>query len=203
MEGIIYQGNKLFPQRLKEKITLYYKGKIIWNDPCLAIVGSRDCSSEIKNKILKIIKDLPNNIVIVSGLARGIDSIAHLSAIETNKRTIAVLPCGIEKIYPKENIPLSNLILKNGGLLLSEYPGNFGPTKKSFVLRNRIITGLSSAVLIAEAKIKSGTMHTANFAQKQGKIIFAIPGSEGTDFLISKGAIDASNLPSSFKNDTN
>lgn len=202
MQRIIYPEDKLYPKNL-EKTTLYCKGKIIWNNPALAIIGSRDCSPQIENKILKIIESLPNNIVIVSGLAKGVDSIAHLSAIKLNRKTIAVLPCGIDMVYPKENIPLSKLILEKGGLLVSEYKGKQRPSKKSFVLRNRIITGLSSVVLVAEAKIKSGTMHAVNFAKKQEKPIYAIPGSEGSDFLISKGSFNASDLPLAFKNDKN
>jgi DNA processing protein len=200
MQRVINSSSNLYPHDL-EKTVLYYKGEIIWNNPALAIVGSRDCSAQAENKILNIMKSIPANVVIVSGLARGVDSIAHETAIKLERRTIAVLPCGIDIIYPRENISLGSLILEKGGMLVSEYKGTISPSKKSFILRNRIITGLSSAILVAEAKIKSGTMHAVNSAKKQRKIIYAIPGSEGTDFLISKGALDASNLPLIFKND--
>ena len=182
---------------------LYYKGNIIWNNFCLAIIGSRDCSQESKDEVLKIVASLPKDIIIISGLARGIDTCAHYSALINKKKTIAVLPCGIETIYPKENKGLSEEILKTGGMLLSEYPNKERATGKTFFLRNRIITGLSSAVLVAHAKIKSGTMNAVGFAKKQEKPIYAIPGSEGTDFLLSNGAQLASNLPLLFKNDNN
>lgn len=193
--GIISMKDKEYPPRLKEiknpPQNIYYRGKLIWNRPCLAVIGSRNCSSESKKIIDKIIKDLPEQVVVVSGLARGIDTAAHQSAIRHNKGTIAVLPCGIEKIYPKDNEGLAKKILENNGLIVSEYPNKTKPTKFSFIQRNRITAGLSLAVLVAEAGIKSGTMHTVRFAEEQGKTIYAVPGSEGTDYLILNGAIPA------------
>ena len=193
MEGIISFEDKKYPKKLKEiknpPKNIYCQGKIIWNNPCLAVIGSRNCSSESKSICLKIIKDLPQEFVIVSGLAKGIDSFAHASALKTGKATIAVLPSGIEKIYPKENESLAKKIIENNGLLISEYPSKTKPTKFSFIQRNRITAGLSSAILVIEAQIKSGTMHTVKFAREQGKTIYAVPGSEGTDFLILNGAI--------------
>lgn len=193
MEGMISFENKKYPKKLREiknpPQNIYYKGNIIWNRPCLAVIGSRDCSPQNKKVCFKIIKDLPLEFVIVSGLARGIDSFAHLSALKTGKSTIAVLPSGIEKIYPKENESLAQRIIENGGLLISEYPSRIKPNKFSFIQRNRITAGLSFAVLVIEAQMKSGTMHTVRFAQEQGKTIYAVPGSEGTDYLILSGAI--------------
>jgi len=193
MEGIISFEDKKYPKKLKEiknpPKNIYYQGKIIWNNPCLAVIGSRNCSTENKNICLKIIKDLPQEFVIVSGLARGIDSFAHASALKSGKATIAVLPSGIEKIYPKENEILARKIIEHDGLLISEYPSKTRPTKFSFIQRNRITAGLSSAVLVIEAQVKSGTMHTVRFAREQGKTIYAVPGSEGTDYLILNGAI--------------
>jgi DNA processing protein len=193
MEGIISLTDKKYPKKLKEiknpPKTIYYQGKIIWNNPCLAVIGSRNCSIENKNTCLKIIKDLPQEFVIVSGLAKGIDSFAHASALKSGKATIAVLPSGIERIYPKENEVLAKKIIENDGLLISEYPSKTKPTKFSFIQRNRITAGLSSAVLVIEAQVKSGTMHTVRFAQEQGKTIYAVPGSEGSDYLILSGAI--------------
>jgi len=180
---------------------LYSRKEITHNDYCLAVVGSRDCSSESKTKLFEIIKKLPQNIVIVSGLAIGIDTCAHLSAIKTNKKTIAVLPCGIETIYPKQNIELSELILESGGNIISEYLGKMRPTKRSFILRNKIIADISDAILVAEAQIKSGTMTTVNFAKKQNKPIYAIPGSIGTNYLL-KNEI-AKDLPLLFKSVNN
>jgi DNA processing protein len=193
MEGIISFEDKKYPKKLKEiknpPKNIYYKGHAVWNRPCLAVIGSRNCSSQNKNTCLKIIKDLPQEFVIVSGLARGIDTFAHLSALKTGKQTIAVLPSGIERIYPKENENLAGKIIEKGGVLISEYPNKTRPTKFSFIQRNRITAGLSFAVLVIEAQMKSGTMHTIRFAREQSKTIYAVPGSEGTDYLILNGAI--------------
>ncbi len=188
--------DKKYPKKLKEiknpPRNLYYQGEIIYNNPCLAVIGSRNCSPENKKKVLEIIKGLPTETVIVSGLAKGIDTFAHLAAIKSGKQTIAVLPSGIERIYPKENENLAQKIIGSNGLLISEYPAKTRPTKFSFIQRNRITAGLSSAVLVIEAQMKSGTMHTVRFAQQQGKTIYAIPGSEGCDYLILNGAISIS-----------
>lgn len=193
MEGIISFEDKKYPKKLKEiknpPKNIYYKGHITWNQPCLAVIGSRNCLSQNKSTCLKIIKDLPQEFVIVSGLAKGIDAFAHASALKANKSTIAVLPSGIERIYPKENENLSKKIIEKEGLLISEYPSKTKPTKFSFIQRDRITAGLSFAVLVIEAQMKSGTMHTVRFAQEQGKTIYAVPGSEGTDYLILNGAI--------------
>ncbi len=180
---------------------LYSRGEIKNDGFFLAVVGSRACLLQSKQKLFEIIKKLPQDVIIVSGLAIGIDTCAHYSAIKTNKKTIAVLPCGIETIYPKQNIGLSKLIIEKGGTVVSEYPGKVKPTKKSFISRNKVIVDLSHAILVAEAQIKSGTMTTVNFARKQNKPIYAIPGSEGTDYLL-KNKI-AQDLPSLFKSVNN
>jgi DNA processing protein len=182
-----------YPARLKEisnppKI-LYYQGNLDQKGFLLSVIGSRDCSEENKRLLSQIIKDLGQNVIIVSGLARGIDAVAHNSTISSGKRTIAVLPSGIERIYPRENIPLAEDIIASKGLLLSEYPPQAKPTKFSFIQRNRIVAGMAEAVLVVEAKMKSGTMSTASFARRYGKKIYAIPGSEGCDYLISNGAV--------------
>jgi len=193
MEGIISFEDKKYPKLLREiknpPKNIYYNGRIIWNQPCLAVIGSRNCSMENKKIAAKIINGLPSQVVIVSGLAKGIDTIAHASALKSDKRTIAVLPSGIQRIYPKENENLARKIIEKEGLLISEYPSRTRPTKFSFIQRNRITAGLSFAVLVVEAQIKSGTMHTVNFAREQEKTIYAVPGSEGCDYLILNGAI--------------
>lgn len=193
MEGIISFEDRKYPKQLKgiknPPKNIYYKGKIIWNQPCLAVIGSRNCSMENKKIAAKIINGLPAQVVIVSGLAKGIDAIAHASALKSGKGTIAVLPSGIERIYPKENENLAKKIIEKEGLLISEYPNKTRPTKFSFIQRNRITAGLSFAVLVIEAQMKSGTMHTVNFAREQEKTIYAVPGSEGCDYLILNGAI--------------
>ncbi len=196
MEGVILLGDKDYPDALQKTknppIKLYYSGELACNGPCLAVVGSRNCSKKSGLLVSKIIKELPIEIVIVSGLAKGIDTIAHSSALSCGKKTIAVLPCGTERIYPKENTDLARKIVENGGLLVSEYEPIAKPTKFSFIRRNRIVAGISSAVLVIEAKIKSGTMTTVNFAKKQNKKIYAVPGSPGCDYLIKNGAISVS-----------
>ena len=196
MEGIISFEDKKYPKKLREiknpPQNIYCKGKTIWNQPCLAVIGSRNCSSQNKKIASKIISGLPAQVVIVSGLAKGIDATAHSNALKSNKATIAVLPCGIERIYPKENENLAKRIMEKGGMIVSEYPNKTKPTKFSFIQRNRITAGLSFAVLVIEAQMKSGTMHTVNFAQEQNKTIYAVPGSEGCDYLILNGAIPVS-----------
>lgn len=193
MIQLISFADKNYPKNLKEiknpPQNIYCKGSIVWNKQCLAVIGSRNYSKESKDHCFRIIKDLPQDIIIVSGLARGIDAIAHASALKTGKATIAALPCGIEKIYPKENESLADKIVEKGGLLISEYPSKTKPTKFSFIQRDRITAGLSDAILVIEAQMKSGTMHTVKFAEEQGKTIYAVPGSEGTDYLILNGAI--------------
>ena len=205
MEGIVFPNDENYPRKLKDLRNpphkLYYSGKLIWNDPCLAIIGSRDCSSESKGVIEEIIKSLDEKIIIVSGLARGIDTLAHSCSLALGRKNIAVLPGGIKRIYPKENKSLAEKISRTG-VLVSEYEDNASPTKFSFVERDRIVSGLSSAVLVVEAEIKSGTMHTARWAKQQEKNIYAIPRTPGCDYLISKGAVPfSSNLPLIFKND--
>jgi len=196
MEGIISFEDKKYPKKLREiknpPRNIYCKGKTIWNQPCLAVIGSRNCSGQNKKIASKIINGLPSQVVIVSGLAKGIDATAHSNALKSNKATIAVLPCGIERIYPKENENLAKRIMEKGGIIVSEYPSKTKPTKFSFIQRNRITAGLSFAVLVIEAQMKSGTMHTVNFAREQNKTIYAVPGSEGCDYLILNGAIPVS-----------
>ena len=135
-----------------------------------------------------------NGLNIVSGLAKGIDSIAHKSTIEKNKKTIAVLGSGFHHIYPKENETLFCEILESDGLIISEYEPSEGVKSSNFPERNRIISGISIGVLVVEAAYRSGTSITANYAKKQGRKLYAIPSNignnkgVGTARLISKGA---------------
>jgi DNA processing protein len=134
------------------------------------------------------------SIPIVSGLALGVDSVAHQATLDAGGKTIAVLPGGIESIYPATHRRLAETIVRQGGALVSEYPGQLRPHKYHFIARNRIIAGLSHAVLITEAAEKSGSLHTAQFALDQGKEVLAVPGSifsnnsVGTHNLINQGA---------------
>ena len=134
-----------------------------------------------------------NNIVIVSGLARGIDKAAHIGALNARGKTIAVLGCGIDICYPNENMVIYKEILRRG-LIISEYIVGTKPEAGNFPARNRIISGLSNGVVIVEAKAKSGAIITVDFALEQGRTVYAIPGninsiqSEGTNDLIKQGA---------------
>jgi len=176
---------------------LYFLGKIQEKENGLAVVGTRRCSSYGKEAAFKIVSDLvESGLTIVSGFAPGIDTIAHKTAIEKGKRTIAVLGTGLDRksIYPKENLKLVEKILESGGALISEFkPGTHG-TKYTFPKRNRIISGLSLGVLVIEARLRSGSLITAEYAKEQKRKIFALPGpifsqtSKGCHFLIKNGA---------------
>jgi DNA processing protein len=172
---------------------LYIKGnyKLLFNQG-IAIVGSRNASFNGIKFTRDISSDLgASGLNIISGLALGIDTAAHQGALETG--TLAVLGGGIDVIYPKENAGLHNLIAEQG-LLLSEFPFGTPPTAHHFPRRNRIIAGLSSGVLVVEARHQSGSMITANYANDFGRDIFAVPGfpydprSEGPNQLILSGA---------------
>lgn len=189
-----------YPKILKEiydpPVSLYVKGnKNILNNFSLAIIGCREATEYGKkvarNFSFKLAKE---NVTIVSGLASGIDSMAHIGTVYAEGKTIAVLGNGLDMIYPKENYLLAEKILEKGGALVSEYPLGTKPEKMNFVARNRIISGLSRGVIIIEAKQKSGTLLTVDFALEQGRDIFVVPGnidsvnSFGTNELIKQGA---------------
>ena len=171
----------LYPKRLLNiydyPIVLYAKGNAnILNNKCLAIVGCRDCSEYGKLLSTKISMSLSeNNVVVISGLARGIDTYAHIGCIRKNKPTIAVLGSGIDIIYPKENKLVYEEILKNNGTIISEYYLGEAPKKEHFPMRNRIVSGMSDGVIVVEAKRRSGSLITAHLALEQGKEVYAIP----------------------------
>lgn len=187
-----------FPELLREihnpPEKLYYRGDIsLINKPCIAVVGTRKYSSYGEEMTAKIIKELSVlDICIVSGLALGIDSIAHRTALECNLPTIAVLGSGIENIYPPQNLELAEKI-QNSGLILSEYPAMTEPVKFNFPQRNRIVSGLSLATIVIEAPAKSGALITADLALEQGREVFVVPGdidresSLGPLHLLQKG----------------
>lgn len=193
---------KDFPQCLKEikdpPETIFYRGGLPKdNTKCFAIVGTRLCSEYGKRVALEFAGDLADaGLIIVSGLAPGIDTCSHLACVEKKKKTIAVLETGIDRksIYPKENLELSEKILETGGCLISELPPGTNGSKITFPARNRIISALSVGVLVVEAKEKSGALITAGYAKKQGRKLFATPGSiyslnsKGPNSLIKKGA---------------
>lgn len=167
----------------------------ILNEKCIAIIGSRVCTPEGAKIAEKFSKELSERgICIVSGMAKGIDTAAHIGALKSGGKTIAVLGSGFNHIFPKENKKLFSSIIENGGAVVSEYEENVQPEAKGFTQRNRIVSGLSMGVLIIEAKHRSGTAITAKYAELQGRKIFCIPhGLEqkegiGTNRQIKKGA---------------
>jgi DNA processing protein len=161
----------------------------------VSVIGSRRCSEYGMTTALKISKGLAkNNIVIISGMAKGIDSMAHKGAIDGEGYTIAVLGCGVDICYPAENRVLKERILEKG-CIISELPPGTKPMPAYFPMRNRIISGLSLAVIVVEATKKSGTLITVEQAQEQGREVMAVPGnitsslSKGTNELIKDGAV--------------
>ena len=165
------------------------------NEKSIAIIGSRVCTPEGAKFAEKFANKLSKSgICIISGMAKGIDTAAHIGALKAGGKTIAVLGGGFNHIFPEENKGLFLKIIENGGTVVSEYSENTKPSQKGFVQRNRIVSGLSMGVLIIEAKHRSGTSITANFARKQGRKIFCIPHSLeqkegiGTNRQIKNGA---------------
>ncbi len=198
--SILFIEDENYPRILREiynpPLCLYIKGnKSILNEISLAIIGCRDASEYGKNVAEEFAFNISKTkINIVSGLARGIDSFAHLGAIKAKEKTIAVLGNGLDTVYPKENIKLAEEILNCGGTIISEFPLGTPPEKRNFPARNRIISGISKGVLVVEAKERSGTMITVDFALEQGRDVFAVPGnidlinSFGTNRIIKEGA---------------
>jgi len=196
--GIITIKDAEYPENLKNiydpPVVLYVKGEI---NPCknsIAIVGSRRASSyglsvaeELSYQLAKY------NITVVSGMARGIDTYAHKGALNAGGRTIAVLGCGLDTVYPPENKNMMDRIIDKGAVI-SEYLPGVQPLSGNFPARNRIISGISLGVVVVEAGEKSGSLITSDFALEQGREVFAVPGnissrqSKGTNRLIKEGA---------------
>ena len=167
----------------------------------VSVVGSRKVSAYGKAVTSQLATGLARaGVVIVSGLAIGVDSIAHKATVEAGGQTIAVLPAGLDRIYPTSHTYLARQILEQGGALVSEYPPGSTPYPLNFIARNRLVSGLSSVVLITEASEKSGTLHTARFALEQGKEVLVVPGnitsptSKGTNNLLKVGATPVTDL---------
>lgn len=192
--------DKEYPNNLKQIYqppwALFVKGNLalLEKEPKLAVVGTRQATTYGKNAIRLIFPGLiEKGVTIVSGLARGIDTLAHEAAIHNGGHTIAVIAGGFYHIYPKENKSLAEEMMKNH-LVISEYPPDTVPVKWHFPARNRIISGLSAGTFIVEAKRKSGSLITANYAVNEGREVFSMPGSifnpfsVGTNELIQYGA---------------
>jgi len=197
---ILILDDGVYPPLLREiydpPITLYVKGA--WSEcleqPCVAIVGSRRCSTYGQNSALMLARDLAQRgVTIVSGFARGIDAAAHRGAIEGGGRTVAVIGTGLDQVYPRDHKKLADELLQAGGAIVSQFPLTTPPVSENFPYRNRIISGLSLGVIVVEAAENSGSLITARLAIEQNREVFAVPGnitsrnSFGTNYLI-KGA---------------
>lgn len=187
-----------YPLELKEihnpPVLLFYKGNLdLLQKAKLAVVGARKCSDVGSKSVRKIITELENRFVIVSGLARGIDTAAHLSALKNGGASIGIIGTGLDVYYPKENQRLQDFMMQNH-LVMSEYGPGEQPLKYHFPERNRIIAGLCQGIVVAEAKMRSGSLITCERALEEGRDIFAIPGNildgktSGCLQLIQEGA---------------
>ena len=189
-----------FPDSLKEisggPVVLYYKGTLKGlNASSVAIVGTRKMTFYGREVTEKFSQELSSfGVTIISGLARGVDTAAHKACLESGGVTVAVLGNGLDSVYPPENKKLADMIIEKGGALISEYPPGSPALPVNFAVRNRIVSGLASSVLVVEGAEKSGTLLTASHAADQGKTVFAIPGqitsplSKAPLFLLKNGA---------------
>jgi DNA processing protein len=196
--SIVTSQDPLYPSQLLSTYDypafLYVKGHLKEDDVNVAVVGSRMASTYGKFTTERLCRELVlRGITVISGLARGIDSAAHRGALSGKGRTIAVLGCGLDVVYPPENEKLFNEISLQGALI-SEFPFGTPPNAPNFPARNRIISGISLGVVVVEASEKSGSLITARIALEQGREVFAVPGSidssgsRGTNKLIKQGA---------------
>jgi len=203
MSNIIYIDDEKYPKLLKQigkeaPKQLYFKTNTLKTnifENCLTVVGSRKLTSYGKQTMEELVGKIAlTGITIVSGFMYGGDAVAHQAAIKAGGRTIAVMPCGIDRISPEYQKELYQEILDNNGLIMSEYKGNMAPTLWTYPQRNRIAAGLSKALLVVEAGEKSGCLITANYAKKFKRKVFAVPGpitssvAKGSNALIKEGA---------------
>jgi len=207
MAEVIEITDKKYPKALNESLKklvsslgpkkLYYKGN--WSeeifDNCLAVVGSRHLTYYGKKATEQLVTEIAaSGITIVSGFMYGGDEAAHSATVRCGGRTIAVMPCGINRIHPENQKKLYEEILENNGLIISEYEGDTQPQTFTYLQRDRIVAGLSKAIFVTEAALNSGSLISASYAKKFGKKIFALPGpitsevSKGTLKLIKEGA---------------
>ena len=203
---ILTSDNEAYPYLLKETAdypyVLYCRGRnfINLNDYlCISLVGSRKATQYGLNVARSLANDLAKNgALVVSGMADGIDSAAHLGALDAKAPTVAVLGCGINRVYPASNAYLMKRIMETG-MVMTEYPPNSEPMKHHFPERNRIISGICSGTVVVEATFKSGSLITASLANEAGREVYAIPGninslnSKGTNQLLKDGALLATN----------
>ena len=198
--GIMTAQSAVYPERLRgihgKPLVLYYRGKIpnIDDNVLIACVGMRKCSERGKQSAYRLGMDLASaGAIVVSGMAAGIDSATMNGCLDAGGHTIAVLGCGIDRVYPPENKELMERIAEHG-TILSEFAPGTGPLGKNFPIRNRIISGLCQGTVVIEADMGSGSLITARHAVRQGRDIFAFPGnandphSEGTNAMLKNGA---------------
>ena len=197
--GVLTWDDPEYPRRLKEidqsPPVLYLRGELSHDDLwAVAIVGTRRCTAYGRQVTSELVTALATNgITIVSGLARGIDGVAHKAALQAGGRTLAVLGSGVDRIYPPEHRRLAEEIMQRGAIL-SDYPPGTPPEGVNFPPRNRIISGLSQGVVVIEAGLRSGALITAAFAAEQGREVFSVPNnifapqSKGANLLIQEGA---------------
>ncbi|MEM6912039.1 MAG: DNA-processing protein DprA [Verrucomicrobiota bacterium] len=197
---LIFQEDSEYPSRLRTihdpPLLLYLWGQILpVDDQALAIIGSRRSSHYGREVTTRFARELGRaGLTIVSGLARGIDTAAHQGALAGGGRTLAVLGSGLQELYPTENRELADRIAENGAVL-SEFPLRMPPSKQTFPMRNRVVSGLSQGILVTEAARKSGAMITVGQAAEQGRDLYAIPGnidrpsSSGCNQLLQEGAV--------------
>ena len=196
--GVITILDKEYPATLKQlrypPFVLFYKGNPeLLSQSAVSVIGSRQPESYGIEMTRKIVGNCNRKYVIVSGLAKGIDAIAHQEALNTQRYTIGVIGCGIDRIYPMENEELYHQMSKYG-CIISEYPGYTPPRRHHFPFRNRLIAALSEKCIVTAATLKNGTMLTVNEALTLGKEVICIPypigsaNGEGCNLLISQGA---------------
>lgn len=200
MSTLIEFTSNAYPERLRDisnpPSRLYVEGNVeILNDIGIAVIGSRTNTQYGEKMCKRFVKNLVEyNINIISGLAFGIDSIAHKQCLKNSGKTIAVLPSGLGNIYPYEHIDLVKQIVSNGGAVISEYENNIKADSKKFLERNRIVAGLGIGTLVIEAGQRSGTSVTARYTKQNEKPVFCIPSSlenikgKGTNELIQEGS---------------
>jgi DNA processing protein len=197
---VVTRDDPDYPKNLREvydpPIILYVRGTLSERDAlAIAIVGSRRTTLYGQDMARKLAYQLGRvGVTVVSGMARGIDTAAHTGALQAKGRTVAVIGCGIDIVYPSENEKLANEIVEKGGALVTEFPFGVKPDRQNFPMRNRIISGWSLGTVVVEANLKSGALITASQAAEQGRQVFAVPGradsilSRGTNKLIKDGA---------------
>ena len=184
------------PSPPREIFWLGYEPKQLLKKPRVAIVGSRKITAYGRLVTEKLATELARaGIVTISGLALGVDAVAHWASLQAGGQTIAVLPTSLDQIYPATHLNLAKQIAEHEGCLISEYPPGAQIYRTNFIARNRIVSALADVLVITEAARDSGTMHTASFALEQGKTVMAVPGninsptSEGCNNLIKNGAV--------------